>query len=251
MVERKKSASRTISWFSCGAASAVATKLMLTENPATIPVYCEMFSEHEDNARFLSDCERWFDRPVVRIRSDKYVDTWDVWEKRKYLCGPDGAACTVELKVKPRLEFQHPTDHHVFGYTSDSLDKRRADAMRANHPELNIRTPLIERGLDKNACLGLITRAGIELPVMYRLGFGHNNCLPCVKARSPGYWALVRKEAPVQFARMAELSRRLGVRLCVIGGERKFIDEVPSDYPTTTPLAPSCDFLCQMMEQDL
>ena len=46
--------SRTISWFSCGAASAVATKLM----PDAEPVYCETGSEHPDNERFFFDCEQ-------------------------------------------------------------------------------------------------------------------------------------------------------------------------------------------------
>ena len=50
---------RTVSWFSCGAASAVATKLALSEGEVTI-VYCEVIEEHPDNKRFLADCEKWF-----------------------------------------------------------------------------------------------------------------------------------------------------------------------------------------------
>ena len=57
--------SRTISWFSCGAASAVATKLALAESDVTI-VYCEVVEEHPDNKRFLKDCEEWFGQERVR-----------------------------------------------------------------------------------------------------------------------------------------------------------------------------------------
>lgn len=238
--------SRTIGWFSCGAASAVAVKLT-----HALPVYCDTGSEHPDNARFLADCERWFGRKVERLKSERYEDTWDVWRRRRYLAGVDGALCTVELKVMPRLAFQRPDDQHVFGYTADALDMARAERLRANFPELMIHTPLIERGLSKAACLDIIQRAGIALPPLYAMGFQNNNCLPCVKATSPDYWALVRRWFPDKFERMAKLSRELDVQLCRLKGERAFIDEIPLDHPTTHPIQPTCDFLCHIAEMDL
>lgn len=236
---------RTIGWFSCGTASAVAVKLMGAQ-----PVYCETGSEHPDNARFMADCEAWFGRDVERLRGD-YDDTWDLWTKRRYLAGVEGALCTIELKVIPRLAFQRPDDIHVFGYTADARDVDRADRIRANYPELTVLTPLIERGLTKAACLDMVQRAGIRLPPMYAMGFQNNNCIPCAKATSPAYWALMRKNFPDEFYRMAKLARELNVRLCRLDGERAFIDEIPLDHPTTNPIQPSCDFLCHIAEQDL
>jgi hypothetical protein len=189
-------------------------------------------------------------RAVERIASDKYADTWAVWEKTRYLAGIDGARCTIELKVKPRLAFQRPDDIHVFGYTADGPDCDRADRLRAAYPELTIKTPLVERGVTKAACIDMVRRAGIEPPPLYAMGFQNNNCLPCVKATSPAYWALVRKCFPDKFERMAKLSRSLDVRLCRLGGERSFIDEIPADYPTTNPIQPSCDFLCHIAETE-
>jgi hypothetical protein len=238
---------RVLSWFSCGAASAVATKLL----PQAIPVYCETGAEHSDNERFLSDCERWFGRSIVRLKSDEYEDTWDVWQRTRWLAGINGARCTIELKVAPRLAFQRPGDIHVFGYTANGPDADRAVRLRANYPELEIMTPLIERGLTKEACLEMVQRAGVTLPPMYALGFHNNNCIPCVRATSPAYWALVRKQFPDKFKRMAKLSRELGVRLCRINDERRFIDEIPLEQPTTNPLQPACDFLCHLAEQEL
>jgi hypothetical protein len=238
---------RVISWFSCGAASAVATKLV----PDAIPVYCDTGAEHEDNPRFMADCEKWFGRSVTVIRSDRYADTWNVWTKRRYLAGVEGALCTVELKVMPRLAFQQPTDIHVFGYTADANDIARAKRLRETYPEMQIETPLIDRDIAKAACLALIEKAGIRLPPVYAMGFPNNNCLPCVKATSPDYWALVRQRFPEKFAPMAVLSRELDVRLCRIRGERSFIDEIPLDHPTTDPIAPACDFLCHLAEMDM
>lgn len=243
--------SRVVAWFSCGAASAVATKLALRDTPDAVIAYCETGAEHPDNERFMADCEAWFGKPVQRLKSDEYADTWDVWEKTRWLAGINGARCTTELKVTPRLVWQRPNDVHVFGYTADQGDRDRATRLRQNYPELTISTPLIARDLDKAACLDLLMRAGIKVPVMYGLGFQNNNCIPCVKATSPAYWALVRKRFPDEFARMAQLSRELDVRLCRINGERAFIDEIPLGHPTTNPIAPSCDFLCHLAEQEM
>lgn len=237
---------RTIGWFSCGAASAVAVKLTGAQ-----PVYCETGSEHPDNERFMSDCEQWIGQRVTRLRSDEYADTWDVWNRTRWLAGINGARCTIELKVGPRLKFQRPDDIHVFGYTADGPDVDRAGRLRGTYPEMTIKTPLIERGLTKAACLDMVQRAGIKLPPMYAMGFHNNNCIPCVKATSPAYWALVRKQFPAKFARMAMLSRDLDVRLCRINGERSFIDEIPANQSTTDPIQPSCDFLCHIAEQDI
>jgi hypothetical protein len=237
---------RTIGWFSCGAASAIACKLTGAE-----PVYCETGAEHPDNAGFMASCEAWLGKKVMRLRSDEYSDTWDVWEKTRWLAGINGARCTVELKVGPRLAFQRPTDIHVFGYTADGPDVARAERLRANYPELTILTPLIERGLTKASCLDMILRAGIQLPPMYALGFQNNNCIPCVKATSPAYWALIRQHFPAEFDRMAKLSRDLDVRLCRIDDARRFIDEIPADQDTTAPLQPNCDFLCHIAEQEM
>jgi hypothetical protein len=235
-----------VSWFSCGAASAIATKLAEPDEIA----YCHTGSEHPDNARFMADCEAWFGKKVIRLHSDKYADTWAVWEDRRYLAGIAGAPCTVELKVAPRLAWQRPTDIHVFGYTADGLDFDRAAKLRSNYPELTIKTPLIDRGITKESCIEMVRRAGIAPPPLYALGFQNNNCLPCVKATSASYWALVRKNFPEKFNRMAKLSRELDVRLCRIDGERTFIDEIPADHPTTNPIQPSCDFLCAIAEQE-
>ncbi|WP_420411628.1 hypothetical protein [Roseibium sp.] len=237
---------RTLCWFSCGAASAVAAKF----EPTGELVYCDTGSEHTDNVRFLADVELWLNREVTVLKSEKYVDTWDVWQRERWLAGIEGAHCTGVLKVEQRLVYQKPDDIHVFGYTADGPDIARAKRLRANYPELVIKTPLIDRGINKAACLALIERAGIKLPAMYLLGFWNNNCIPCPKATSPNYWALVRKCFPDRFFRMAKLSRDLNVKLTRLHGERVFIDEIPEDWPTTEPIAPACDFLCHIAESE-
>lgn len=243
---------RILCHFSCGAASAVATKLTLSENKddEIIIVYAETGSEDTDNLRFLHDCEQWFGAPVVRLKNDKYADTWDVWEKKRYIAGINGAPCTRALKIDVQQAFERPDDVHVFGYTADGNDVKRANTFIEHYPDLEIVTPLIDRGLNKAACLAMIITAGIDPPRTYAMGFPNANCIPCCKAQSPRYWALVRQEYPVQFKRMADLSHELGAKLAVLKDERIYIDEIPEGFPVTQAIAPECDMLCHLAEQE-
>jgi 3'-phosphoadenosine 5'-phosphosulfate sulfotransferase (PAPS reductase)/FAD synthetase len=241
---------RTLVWFSRGAASAIAWQLTKRDAPDCVAVHCATNAEHPDSDRFERDWCRVMNDNVTTLQSDEYSDTWDVWQKTRWLAGINGARCTGELKVAPSLAFQRPDDIHVFGYTADADDVRRANRLRETYFEMQIRTPLIDAGLTKEAVLAMVQRQGVDLPEMYRLGFRNNNCIPCVKATSPDYWALVRKTHPQHFDRMSKLSRELGVRLCRIHDERRFIDEIPQDWPTTDPLVPACDFLCQIAETE-
>ena len=57
---------RSIVWFSCGAASAVAAKLSVKKygNNCEL-VYCDTGGEHESNKKFLKDIEKWVGRDVT------------------------------------------------------------------------------------------------------------------------------------------------------------------------------------------
>lgn len=236
---------RRVGWFSAGAASAVAC---LIGKPDVI-CYCETGSEDEDNARFIEDCEKAFDWNVVRLRSDEFSDTWEVWETRKYISGIKGAPCTGFMKVAPRVAFQRPDDIHIFGYTVE--ERKRIKTFQEMFFDMTMEFPLVDADLTKSSCLSMVEQLGVKLPRVYAMGYEHANCIPCPKATSPAYWALVRKTHPEQFHRMVELSRRLNVRLCWIKGVRSFIDEIPEDHPVSNATVPSCDFMCAMTLNDM
>jgi hypothetical protein len=241
--------SRRLVWFSCGAASAVAAKFAVQMyGDGCEVVYCDtMSTEHPDNARFFADVERWIGRKITVIRSDRYKDIDDVFERTRYMAGVKGARCTSELKKLPREAFQFASDIHVFGYTAD--EQKRADDFEKRNPSLFVEWILIDIPTTKEDCLRILSEVGIRLPEMYGLGFDHNNCLGCVKATSPTYWNMVRQHFPEVFKRRCEQSRAIGVKLVRIHNVRRYLDELPPD--ATGPKEDiECGPVCQTPEQE-
>lgn len=237
---------RTLAWFSCGAASAVAAKMAIdAHGDAVEVVLCDTLdSEHSDNRRFLQDVERWIGRRVTIIRSSEFASVDDVFERTKYMAGIAGARCTVEMKKRPREEYQRPGDLHVFGFTYD--EAKRASDFDARNPSVDAWHVLVENRVTKQDCLDTIAQAGIALPAMYGLGFEHNNCIGCVKATSPGYWNRVRRLFPEAFNRRSRQSRAIGARLVRVSGQRVFLDELPEDADAPDDASIECGPACQL-----
>ena len=198
---------RTISWFSCGAASAVATKLAIANSENVVVAYCKVREEHPDNERFLKECQEWFGQEIVVLMNQTYDGSiYNVFEKN-YMRTPSGSPCTRALKKQVRQKFELPTDRQVFGYTIE--EEARLDRFIDANNDVDVWPILIERGLTKNDCLAMVNEAGIELPDMYKLGYRNNNCIGCVKG-GMGYWNKIRVDFPDHFKRMADLEKRKG-----------------------------------------
>lgn len=247
--------SRVLCWFSCGAASAVAAKLAIKKHGESVEViYCDTLAyEHVDNLRFLRESERWLGREIKILRSKRYRDIYDVFDRTGFLVGPGGARCTVELKKRIRLEYQHPDDIHVIGYTSE--EGHRAERLRRNEPLANFEFPLLASGVTKSICHDILAGAGIEQPAMYRLGYANNNCIGCVKGQQ-GYWNKVRVDFPEAFERMAKQERKMDVAINKTYDKsgkrvRLFLDELdPSAGRYSHEPDIECGILCVNGEED-
>ncbi len=219
-----------------GVNSAVMAHFILMDDPEAIPVHCDLGdSVHEDSHRFINDLEQWYGKEIVRLKSAEFETIDDVFEKSSFLSGIKGAPCTGAMKIVPRMNFQVPSDIHFWGYAADKADAKRFTGMQERFPLLHQRSPLVEMGLKKADTHAILKQHGIARPWVYEIGMPNGNCIGCVKATSPNYWALIRKWFPEVFARRADQSRRFGkngVRLTRIKGTRIFIDEIPADWPT-------------------
>jgi hypothetical protein len=254
--QRVSQRTRVLAWVD-GVNSAVMTKLALDEDSDVIPVHCDLGdSVHEDSHRFINDLEIWYGKPIIRIRSEEYATIDEVFEKRRYLSGMNGAPCTGAMKIVPRMNFQLPSDTHLWGYAADKLDAKRFTRMQADYPLLLQRAPLVELGMTKRDTHAYLADHGIRRPHVYDVGMPNGNCIGCVKSSSPNYWALIRQEFPKVFERRNAQARRFGARLVIVGREkgedgkvrniRAFPDEIPADQSTIVRGADfgGCGFHC-------
>ena len=239
---------RQLVWFSCGAASAVAAKMAVKKYPDCEVLYCDTLAyEHPDNMRFLRDVEKWIGKPITLLKSEKYKDIYDVFEKTGWLVGVGGARCTTELKKNVRKAYQRIGDLHIFGLTAD--EEKRIDRFEDQNPELEVEWMLADAEITKNDCYRILQQAGIELPEMYKLGYNNNNCIGCVKGQM-GYWNKIRVDFPAHFKKMAELERKMNVALCKSyagDGKRKrvFLDELDPSAGRDVPMPDiECGVIC-------
>jgi 3'-phosphoadenosine 5'-phosphosulfate sulfotransferase (PAPS reductase)/FAD synthetase len=235
---------RVLSWFSCGAASAVATILAAKKYPNIEAVYCRVVEEHVDNLRFLDDFVRITGIPVKTIVNEKHAGSiYSVFEKAKYLKNQYGAPCTLQLKKEMRRHYQQPTDIQIFGYTTD--EQGRADRFIDANNDVNTDFILIDANINKQDCYLRLRQMGIELPAMYKLGYSNNNCIGCVKG-GMGYWNKIRKDFPENFERMAKLERVVGHSVNKDEKGPVYLDELAPNRGRFKDDSPAdCGFTCE------
>lgn len=242
--------------FSCGAASAIAARLALAEyGPSRVALMnAYIVEEHPDNRRFLADCEKWLGKTVTVLRDETYgASTHEVWRRRRYIKGQQGAPCSKLLKRELLRPHMGGDTLNVLGYTVEE-EQRYSDFLDANNG-VKARAILIEKGLTKSDCLAMIERAGIELPYMYRIGFDNANCIGCPKG-GQNYWQHIRKHFPAQFVQVSEIQNKIGPGASFLRhrsgpkkGQRMPLSELPAgegnmrDEPSF-----DCSFFCEMAE---
>lgn len=249
---------RIVCQFSCGAASAVATKLAIAqyrEEQEILILNAFIVQEHPDNRRFLTDCERWFGLPIQVLRDGKYgASTIEVFRRKQFIKGFRGAPCSKALKRDLLDSVKRPDDVMVLGFTAEEAD--RFENFVERNPDRKVIAPLIERGLGKEDCKAMVQRAGIELPAMYRMGYHNANCIGCVKG-GEGYWRAIREDFPAQFEEMQKVQEAIGDGARFLRywsgpkkGERYFLRDLPDGQAVRNEVIPSCSFMCEIAEQE-
>lgn len=236
----------TVSWFSAGVSSAVATKLMIDKIDRII--YTHIQDQHEDTLRFVHDCEAWFGKPVEILQSPLgSVENACLSAGGKgYVNGPGGAACTRKLKrlVRQQWEYEQPVGtklRYVWGMDYDERD--RATRLHITMPEQDHVFPLIDRSISKQDAHQILFASGIKRPAMYDLGYSNNNCIGCVKG-GMGYWNRIRRDFPAIFDQRAKMERQIGAT-CIKG---VYLDELdPERGRYDLPIVGDCGILCETM----
>jgi hypothetical protein len=211
--------------------------------------------EHQDNRRFLDDCESWFNRSITVMRAEKFsASIIQVFRRRGYMKGPKGAPCSLELKRKLLDGWKQPGDVMVLGYTIE--EQERLDDFIERNPDRPVIAPLIKEGLTKEDCKAMVIRAGIKLPAMYELGYENANCIGCVKG-GEGYWRAIREDFPNQFEELCQVQDEIGEGAYFLryrSGPKKdlrfSLRDLPDGPAHRNEKLPSCSFFCELAEME-
>lgn len=246
---------RILAQFSCGAASAVATKLAIAQNAGALPLvvlnaYIE--NEHPDNRRFAADCERWFGVPLTVLRDEKYnANIITVFRRRGYTKGRYGAPCTTNLKRELLKTVEQSGDLLILGF--DASEQDRFDDFQERNPDRPARAPLIDAGLGKEDCKAMVERAGIKLPAMYLLGYDNANCIGCVKG-GEGYFRAIREDFPEEFEELCKVQDELGEGSYLHRNRatnvRFSLRDLGQGPVRRNEKLPACSFFCELAEQE-
>ena len=231
-------------WFSTGASSAVATKIVIDELDEII--YIHIDDQHPDSLRFVKECEAWFGKPITILQSEAMSVEGAIRKNGTcYINGPAGAECTRRLKRRVRQKWEQARTElmpmqYVWGM--DASEKGRADRLLQTMPEFDHRFPLIEKGISKEEAHQILRASGIKRPAMYDLGYHNNNCIGCVKG-GMGYWNKIRVDFPDVFASRAKLEREVG-HSCIKG---VFLDELDPERGRHDPqIMDDCGIMCEL-----
>lgn len=231
----------TVSYFSGGVSSAVATKLVIGEIDRI--VYVHIDDQHSDTMRFVKECEAWFGKPVVILQSRfKTVD--EACRYGSFIKGPNGAICTRILKRDVRKQFEkaNPGRMRVV-WGMDQTETDRIERLVDGMPEHEHLFPLLDKKITKEVAHQMLRASGIKRPAMYDLGYRNNNCIGCVKG-GMGYWNKIRVDFPEVFEARGRLERLVGYSIC----KGVFLDELDPDRGRDEgPVVEECGIMCELM----
>ena len=237
-----------IGWFSCGVTSAVAIKIAIDKYGCdnVLPIYFKIDQCHDDNERFIRECEEWYGVKIA-VMQGKYRTPIEVADAFKYVNGPYGARCTMELKKALRYAVEADNAGYlgqVFGFEYTPREVARSTRFSEQYPNAKPIFPLIDEKITKPEAMYMLERAGIHRPAMYDLGYSNNNCIGCLKG-SAGYWNKIRIDFPDIFKATAEMERRVGAT-CL---KRKYLDELsPTAGRRQKIILPDCGNFCDIEE---
>lgn len=235
----------TVSYFSAGVSSAVATKLAIDQIDRVM--YTHIDDQEKDTMRFVRDCEKWFGKPVEIWKSHLFKTVEETCRYNSFIRAPgSGAVCTKHLKRAVRKNFEYENEGElriVWGLDYDEQD--RAESIVKHMPNHEHLFPLIDRRITKIGAHQILKASGIKRPAIYDKGYSNNNCIGCVKG-GVGYWNHIRVDFPEVFASRAKMERDIGFP--ILGYRHGWLDELdPNRGRHTPPVVEDCGIFCELM----
>jgi len=169
--------------------------------------------EHSDLYRFLDDLSNYFNHPI-HYDSDGRSPEGLFYDKNA-LANNRMPFCSRILKAERLQKFYKNGDTLIFGIGIDELP--RAYRITGVYQTIAAKTgkwcklefPLIRENVTKLQIDDFLRNANIEVPLLYKLGFVHNNCSGgCVRAGKK-QWKLLYEVLPEVYADRERVEKQM------------------------------------------
>jgi 3'-phosphoadenosine 5'-phosphosulfate sulfotransferase (PAPS reductase)/FAD synthetase len=148
---------------------------------------------------YLGRLEGFLGRPIHRLNPDRDFDFW-LREYGHFLPSPKTRWCTRQLKLRPFERWIKPdldAGNRVISYVAIRSDEPQRVGHIATHPNLLVRFPFREHGVDKAAVFELLESSGLGLPTYYRWR-SRSGCTFCFYQQKIE-WVRLKREHPEAF----------------------------------------------------
>lgn len=156
-----------------GGRDSAALALYMSENHPELDIeyfFTDTGKELPEVYEFLGRLEGRLGKTIQRLNPDRDFDFW-LKQYKHFLPSPKTRWCTRQLKIRPFEEWIWPyleSSGKAVSYVAIRADEDYREGYSSTHPNLSVRLPFRERGIDKAGVLELLDASGVGLPEYYR-----------------------------------------------------------------------------------
>jgi 3'-phosphoadenosine 5'-phosphosulfate sulfotransferase (PAPS reductase)/FAD synthetase len=169
--------------------------------------------EHPDLYRFINDLAIYFNHPITFDSDGRSPE--DLFYDNRALANNRMPFCSRILKAERLQKFYKNGDILIFGIGND--EPQRASRLDDVYFIISEKTgkqcelifPLVTENVTKEQIDYFLKKANIEEPILYKLGFKHNNCSGgCVRAGKK-HWKLLYEKLPEVYLERERVEREM------------------------------------------
>jgi hypothetical protein len=148
---------------------------------------------------YLVSLEGFLGKRITRLNPDRTFDFW-LTQYKSFLPSPKTRWCTKQLKIRPFEHWLRPdldAGVKIVSYVAIRGDEDYREGYAATHPNLSVRLPFREDGIDKEGVIEILEASGVGLPSYYRWR-SRSGCTFCFFQQKIE-WVRLMEEHPAAF----------------------------------------------------
>lgn len=165
--------------------------------------FCDTGSELPETYEYLTRLEAVLGKRIARLNADRNFEHW-LTVYRGTLPSPQMRWCTKQLKIKPLEAWIG--DRPTLSYVAIRADENR-EGYISTKPNITSVFPFREAGIDKDAVMAILERAGVGLPSYYEWRT-RSGCYFCFFQRK-AEWVGLSERHPELFEKAIDLENKV------------------------------------------